>query len=144
MKINRYRYKKFKCLKRQAKLKLRFKFRTKVRARTITKAKKMRKNPTPAEKELWQHLRCRRAGGLRFKRQAVIYGYIADFYCPSRKLAVEVDGLIHSKRAVSQRDRLRTRHLRGFGIKVIRFTNGQVLANVSRVVQVIIEVADKR
>ena len=52
----------------------------------------LRRQQTPAEAVLWRHLRAHQLGGLSFRRQQVIRGYIVDFYCHQRRLAVEVDG----------------------------------------------------
>jgi very-short-patch-repair endonuclease len=53
-------------------------------------ARQARKEPTPTEKRLWAFLRAGRLGGLHFRQQQVIGGFIADFYCHAAKLAIEV------------------------------------------------------
>ena len=63
--------------------------------RILQAAREMRRNATPAEKVLWAELRDRRLAGLKFYRQDVIGPFIADFYCASARLVVEVDGDIH-------------------------------------------------
>src|SRR5450755_591674 len=63
-------------------------------------ARKLRADATPAERVVWNLLRNRNLGGWRFRRQHVIAGFIADFYCPELKLVVELDGGIHE----TQRD----------------------------------------
>lgn len=85
----------------------------------------MRSNPTPAEAQLWQRLRCRRTLGLKFTRQALACGYIVDFYCPQLKLVVEVDGSFHSGREAY--DRERDQRLTKAGLRVVRVTNEDVL-----------------
>ena len=82
----------------------------------------MRAQPTDAERALWRELRATRLG-VRFRRQHVVVGYIADFYCASAKLVVEVDGGVHE--ATRARDDERTRALEALGVYVVRFTNEQ-------------------
>ena len=78
---------------------------------------------TPAEAILWQHLRTNKLDGLHFRRQEVINGLIADFYCHEAGLVVEVDGAVHEDRtdADAERDRILT----GRGLRVLRFTNAR-------------------
>ena len=91
----------------------------------ISRAKELRKNMTTAERKLWhQYLRT-----FKFKvyRQRPIDYFIVDFYCPSLKLVIEVDGEGHYTDEGKDYDQERTQRLEGYGIKVIRFTNQQVL-----------------
>ena len=74
-------------------------------SKTITElARELRRNPTPAERKLWSHLRNKQLKGYRFVRQKPLvyqqynkkrYFFIADFYCARKKLVVELDGKIH-------------------------------------------------
>jgi len=101
----------------------------------ISRAKELRKNMTPAEKKLWyQYLRT-----LQFKtyRQRPIDYFIVDFYCPHLKLVIEVDGESHYTNEGQDYDQERTQRLEGYGIKVIRFTNQQVLEDFESVCEVI-------
>ena len=79
---------------------------------------------TPAERRLWNCLRANRLGGLQFRRQQVIDGFIVDFYCHAAAVVVEVDGPVHDDRADydAERDRILTAR----GLRVVRFTNEQV------------------
>jgi very-short-patch-repair endonuclease len=90
-------------------------------------AKENRKNPTAAEKVLWNILRKYRNDGFLFRQQHPIYLFIADFYCHKINLVVEVDGGVHFNEESQEHDDGRTGVMEGFGIKVIRFTNEQVL-----------------
>ncbi|WP_292738042.1 DUF559 domain-containing protein [Nostoc sp. JL31] len=63
----------------------------------VQRAKELRQQMTPEEKILWQHLRANRLNGLHFRRQQIINGFIADFYCHSTALVIEVDGKIHEQ-----------------------------------------------
>jgi very-short-patch-repair endonuclease len=85
----------------------------------------LRRQSTPAERVLWTGLRRRALGGLRFRRQQPIAGFIVDFYCPSLKLAIEVDGLVHDDRR--DLDLLRDRALRRLGVVVLRVRNDEVM-----------------
>jgi len=100
-------------------------------------SRQLRKESTPAEKIMWEKLRNRKLEGFKFRRQHPIDKYIADFYCAEKKLIVEIDGPIHERKEVKAYDDLRTKDLEGFGIKVIRFKNQEVLSNVQRVLQTI-------
>jgi very-short-patch-repair endonuclease len=71
--------------------------------------------------------------GLHFRRQQVIHGFIADFYCEALNLVVEVDGCIHEQQ--KDYDKLRDEIITAYGIKVIRFTNDEVVNHSGRVEQ---------
>jgi very-short-patch-repair endonuclease len=91
----------------------------------IARARELRKNMTAAEKKLWYgYLRT-----FKFKvfRQRPIDHFIVDFYCPSLKLVIEIDGDSHFTDEGKEYDRERTQRLEGYGLRVVRFTNQQVL-----------------
>jgi very-short-patch-repair endonuclease len=88
-------------------------------------AREMRANPTAAERRLWAVLRGGRLEGLKFRRQHVVFGFIVDFYCHSKRVAIEVDGVIHQTQA--EADRERDRVLSANDILVLRYSNEQVL-----------------
>ena len=88
-------------------------------------ARELRKNMTPAERHLWYDYL--RKYPIRFLRQKVIDYYIADFYCHKAKLVIEVDGAGHFEENAVEYDKRRTEHLNMKGIKVIRFTNFEVM-----------------
>ena len=94
-------------------------------------AKKLRKNPTLAEARLWSALKNKQLNGLRFRRQHPIGNFILDFYCPSCKLVVEVDGEIHSDRL--EYDDARTCKLAEYGYTVLRFSNERVMNDLPEV-----------
>jgi very-short-patch-repair endonuclease len=91
------------------------------------RARELRREQTPAEKCLWTVLRGNQCGGLRFLRQRPIGQYIVDFYCPARRLAIEVDGSIHDETEVWTHDAMRQNTLEELGITVIRLSNEDVL-----------------
>jgi very-short-patch-repair endonuclease len=89
-----------------------------------TPAREMRHLPTLAEKRLWELVRDKRLNGLKFRRQHAIGHFIADFYCPAAKLAIEVDGPIHESQDGA--DRERQTQSESLGIAVLRFSNDEV------------------
>ena len=88
------------------------------------------KDQTGAEDLLLRNLREGRLAGYKFRRQHPLAGFIADFYCHEAALVVEVDGNIHQEAEHRDYDRGRTCELRELGIKVIRFSNEEVLNKV--------------
>ena len=106
----------------------------------IKRARHLRNNMTDAERALWTAIRADRLG-LRFRRQLVFdQRYILDFYAPSIRLCIELDGSQHIERTTQ--DRLRTSYLVRRGITVLRFWNTEVLQETPAVVQAIADVAD--
>lgn len=97
------------------------------------RARQLRREMTRAEAEMWRVLR--RYPGIRFRRQHPIDRMILDFYAPSIRLCVEVDGGIHDTAAQKARDRTRTAALAAQGIRVIRFRNEEVLKDISAVLR---------
>lgn len=91
------------------------------------RARQLRKTMTEAEQRLWRCLRARQIEGFRFRRQVPIHGYIADFLCPQARLVVEVDGGQHALQ--SGYDAQRTAMLEGYGYRVLRYWNHDVLQN---------------
>lgn len=96
-------------------------------------AKQLRTQETPAEKLLWTRL-SRNQLGVKFRRQHPIYYYVADFYCHSHKIVVEVDGPIHDSKENQFNDLLRTSGFNEFDIEVLQFTNEEVMNNIEDVV----------
>ena len=93
----------------------------------ISTAKALRKNMTPQERHLWYDFL--KSYSVRFQRQKTIGNYIADFYCHSAKLVVEIDGSQHFTAEALQYDSDRTQQLEEFGVTVIRFSNYDVNTN---------------
>ena len=88
----------------------------------------LRRHGTPAEAALWRLLQRRQLHGRRFRRQHSVGPYVLDFYCPEERLAIELDGAVHSAPAQAAYDAERTRALEALGLRVIRFENGAVFA----------------
>jgi uroporphyrinogen-III synthase len=83
-------------------------------------ARDLRTHQTEPERILWQHLRDRRLGGLKFRRQRQIGRYIVDFCCEELSLIVEVDGPTHETPAGAEYDAERTLQLEELGYTVLR------------------------
>ena len=108
----------------------------------LDRAKGLRREMTAAEARLWEHVRANRLGGLRFRRQQLIDGFIVDFYCEALRLVVEIDGPIHDRQAVDDRERERVLARRG--LTVLRFTNDAVMHNLPAVLARLQALADGR
>ena len=104
-----------------------------------TSSRHLRGSMTPAERTLWQALLRRQLHGLRFRAQHPVGSFILDFYCPSHKLVIEVDGPIHDRQR--EQDQARTEHLQAYGYTVLRFSNDEVLTNLHTVLERITETA---
>ena len=95
------------------------------------RAHELRKNMTGAEKKIWheflKNIDC------TVLRQKPLDNYIVDFYCPKYKLVIEIDGGIHTTAESRVYDELRTRVLEGYGLRVVRFSNQDVLDEFSMV-----------
>ena len=98
-------------------------------------ARRLRKEMSPVERRLWSHLRNDQTG-FHFRRQQVVGQYVADFYCHRAGLAVEVDGDTHQN---ADCDAERDRSFADKGIRVLRFTNLDVVRNIDGVLEVILE-----
>ncbi len=68
--------------------------------------------------------------GKKFRRQHSVGNYILDFYCPSEKLAIELDGQVHFNDAAYEYDYERKLFLNFYGIKVLRFVNKLVFEDL--------------
>lgn len=99
--------------------------------------KVLRNNMTPAEASLWKVLKGKQLAGRKFRRQHSVGNYILDFYCPSERLAVELDGQGHYEEEQLVYDRERDLFLEHFGIKVLRFENKWVYENTAGLIQAI-------
>jgi len=105
--------------------------------------RELRRSQTEAEKAAWHMLR-RRNLGLKFRRQYRIDNYVVDLFCFERRLAVELDGSVHSQPSQSRKDREKDTHLRTLGIHVLRLPNGLVLEDPEEFVRRVYEAARTR
>lgn len=92
--------------------------------KNIILAKNLRKNATKQEKHLWYDFL--KNYEIKFQRQKAIGEYIVDFYCPSLKIAIEVDGNQHYSKQGFENDKFRTKEIGKQGVQVIRITNQQI------------------
>jgi len=109
----------------------------------FARAYELRNNMTDAENALWEVLKRKDIFNVRFKRQHPIDIFIVDFYCHKCKLAIEVDGDIHLEKEVIDYDDGRAHDIEKFGVKILRFTNNEVLENIESVKQCILNEVNK-
>ncbi len=102
-------------------------------------SRQLRENMTDAERHLWAKIRMKQLKGYQFYRQKPIGDYIVDFFCPKAKLVIEVDGSQHFSGEMTEDDRMRNEYMSSFGLRVLRFTNTDVLTHIERVIESIIE-----
>lgn len=115
-------------------------------AETVSRARHLRREMTLPEVLLWRELRRKAVEGLRFRRQHPIDRCVVDFYCPSARLAIEVDGFAHAMGDNPARDIRRDAWLASRGIRVLRIPAADILDENARdgVVRLIAEEARNR
>jgi very-short-patch-repair endonuclease len=86
---------------------------------------------------LWQKLRNRQLGA-DFRRQHPAGSFVLDFYCPSLRLAIELDGGQHAHADHEARDRRRDRWLNERGVTILRFWNSDITHNLGGVLEVLV------
>ena len=101
----------------------------------ILRRRQLRSKMTNAELLLWSELKNKKVQGYRFKRQFSIDSFVVDFYCPKLKLVIEVDGNIHLKKEEIKYDDYRQNKLQALGLKVLRFTNDEVINDLKIVLE---------
>ena len=99
--------------------------------------KDLKANLTPAEAKLWLYLQNSKLENRKFRRQHSIENYIQDFYCPSEKIAIELDGDTHNTLSQKADDKTRDLFLKSIGIKVLRFENKMVFENSNGILKAI-------
>ncbi len=99
----------------------------------------LRRSQTEAESLLWRFLRNSHLSGAKFRRQHQIGPYIVDFYTDEHRLVLEVDGGQHFEDEAITADAKRTMFLESQGLKVVRFTNTEVLQELDAVIARIAE-----
>ena len=98
-------------------------------------AKKLRANTTPHERILWRALKEIPLEGTHFRRQAPIGRYVVDFFCPARRLVIELDGGHHNEDDMAARDRERQLWLESEGYRVVRFWNSDIASDLNAVLE---------
>lgn len=107
------------------------------RARKLKYASGLRKRMTTAEEILWDALRNRRCGAMKFRRQEKVSWFVVDFLCMEFGLVVEVDGPIHLKQ--KEYDQRREMEIEKLGWKILRFTNDEVINHLDTTLERILQ-----
>ena len=102
-------------------------------------ARALRKNMTDAERLFWFKVRNKQLNGRQFYRQKNLGNYIVDFYCPSGKLIIEIDGGQHYLEHGIIKDKIRDTYLTDLGFKVFRFSDNEILTNINGVLEYLFE-----
>jgi len=102
----------------------------------------LRNTASDAERLLWSSLKGSQLLGYKFRRQQGIGQYVVDFYCPSKKVVIEIDGATHWTEEELRKDRKRQDTIEALGIRVLRFTNDDVYKNKEGVLDAILAVLD--
>ena len=98
-------------------------------------AKRLRANTTPHERTLWRALKELPIDGTHFRRQAPIGPYVVDFFCPARRLIIDLDGGHHNDDETAKRDRERQLWLEQEGYRVVRFWNSEIARDLAAVLE---------
>ena len=107
-------------------------------------SRRLRREMTDAEQRLWYRLRRKQLHDVQFYRQKPLGDYVVDFYAPTVRLVIEVDGSQHFEAAAMVADGRRSDALRRMGLDVLRFDNRQVLLETDAVVEEIWRFIDSR
>jgi very-short-patch-repair endonuclease len=117
-----------------------------VRLQTINlkRARRMRQALSPPELALWAALKGRQLGGYTFRRQHPVEPYIPGLHCEAARLAVEVDGAVHSTPDAVRHDERRDEFLKDRGIETVRISAGLVLRDRSAALATILDEVRRR
>ncbi|HLX13303.1 MAG TPA: endonuclease domain-containing protein [Bacteroidota bacterium] len=99
----------------------------------LGRRRELRKNSTPAERILWLHLKDCKMEKVKFRRQHSIGSYVVDFYCPSCRLVIELDGSSHDGATQQEYDAIRSSEIEVDNVKILRFSNEAVLKHTEDV-----------
>ena len=108
----------------------------------IPLARKLRRKMTDAEYKLWSQIRDNQLG-IKLRRQVVFGPYILDFFSAKAKLVIELDGGQHNTEEGIIKDQKRDAYLKENGLEVLRFSDIEVLQNITGVMQTIYETIKK-
>ena len=98
-------------------------------------ANQLRKSLTKSDACLWKYaLRAKQLKGYQFRRQRPVLQYIADFFCKELFLIIEIDGITHDNEISQTKDIQREKRLEQAGFKIVRFTDEEVLNNMTGVI----------
>jgi len=104
-------------------------------------SRRLRKGMTDAEKLLWSKIRGKQLSGFQVYRQKPIGRFVVDFYCPNANLVIELDVGQHYSEEMRGRDGLRDNYMRSLGLRVLRFSDREVLENLTAVLEKIWSIA---
>ena len=90
---------------------------------------------TAPELVFWTAIRERKLKGYKFRRQYSVERYVIDFYCTKVRLGIEIDGSSHFNQNQKQYDNLRSEYIHSLGIKILRYTNDEIMKNLSGVLE---------
>jgi len=99
----------------------------------------LRQEMTDAERLFWSKVRMKQLNGYQFYRQRPIDRYVVDFFCPKAKLIVEIDGGQHYEDDGRRKDEIRDKYLSGLGLKILRFSDRDIIENIEGVVEHVLE-----
>jgi very-short-patch-repair endonuclease len=105
----------------------------------VARSRALRREMSLPEVLLWIELRGGRLGDLKFRRQHPVGPYVLDFYCPAKRLAIEIDGEAHAGDDRAERDRIRDQRLAERGIRALRIPARDVLQSVDSAISAIRE-----
>ena len=106
--------------------------------------RRLRNQMPKAEALLWSKLKGKQLLGQRFRRQYSVGPYVVDFYCPTLKLAIELDGDSHYRDGAQENDARRQKYIESFQIQALRFLNDEIFENLDGVWQVIAQAVEQR
>jgi very-short-patch-repair endonuclease len=106
-----------------------------VRDLKIHISRNLRKKMTRAEFAFWEMVKNKKLFNLKFRRQQIIDGLIVDFYCNEIGLVIEIDGSIHEIDEQKYIDTQRTKILETRKLKVLRFSNDEVINNTDYIIE---------
>ena len=98
-------------------------------------SRQLRKNMTDVEAKLWSKIRGKQLKSYQFYRQKPIGNFIVDFYCPKGNLIIELDGGQHYSEEGKAKDEYRDSHLEGLGLRILRFSDREVIEDMSGVLE---------
>ncbi|HEX5183637.1 MAG TPA: endonuclease domain-containing protein [Allosphingosinicella sp.] len=109
-----------------------------LRRPAVYTARRLRREMTPPEALLWQQLK-QRPHGIKFRRQHPLDPYVVDFFCPSARLVIEVDGWAHDTAERAEGDKKRDRALVSRGFSILRIPADYVMRDLEGAVSGILE-----
>jgi very-short-patch-repair endonuclease len=101
----------------------------------LDRRRELRRNATKSEELLWTYVRREQRVESKIKRQYSIQGFVVDFYAPSVKLAIELDGASHSLPFAEGRDAVRQKMIEEYGIQFLRFSDKDIFDDLDHVLQ---------